>query len=292
MLKRNTILMCLSVLLTSCISDPEYLPYPREGTVVKKDVGQDLEQKNDLTNDASFECINDTGCSSDTVCKENTCVECIDNTKCDLATDAKCTDQNTCGQCVDDSDCTHIVGLPRCDLGECKIECETDSHCKDDEVCDLREGDTKNTCQMGLKNQAQCQPCKSTSECDGRGECVQMNFGSENHGYYCLQKSSTATPCTKPFQTAISRKSLGGTNEKEYCGVNEALTTCDAVLVSFKDIDCKVSTANLGDSSKCDSAGSTCEQFSAGVWKCSYECSRSSQCVTSCVGLPNTGYCN
>jgi hypothetical protein len=91
---------------------------------------------------------------------------------------------------------------------------------------------------------------------------------------FCLKSSVLGGSCTNPYRIEISRTSLSGAPEDDYCGINESLATCEAVLALLKDDPCD--PAN-GDAD-CPRLSGRCEELPGMRYTCTYLCSGVSQC--------------
>lgn len=246
---------------------------------------------NEATN-TCVECLAPTDCKTDdkTLCDttSNTCVECLAPTDCKTPTASRC-DAGECTACTTNSDCAHIAGKTVCDAdaGEC-VQCTgTDyASCGMDAgtplVCDslARTCTTTKEASAGL-----CQPCLTDAQCKAGQLCVMETFGSENAevGYFCFwQKGapvggapalcSSARPYVETIAEQISVDGQAG----DICGL--AVSTCLA-RNEFRAKDC--TTNNVPDDSKCGfepGQDSKCEQFDAGVYRCTMACGSVDDC--------------
>jgi len=90
---------------------------------------------------------------------------------------------------------------------------------------------------FALASRLTCWTCVSDSDCadaiaDDR--CVEVNYGGERfpdaRTGFCLPIAGSDCP-ENPYATLLpSRPSLSGGQVQSYCGIQEALTTCNAVL--------------------------------------------------------------
>jgi len=238
-------------------------------------------------------CLGDSDCT-DQLCDtdSNICVDCKDNSTCTEVAGSLCT-SGECGACVMDADCEHLTDTPLCDAGTCKLKCETDAHCGG-KVCDV----TTNLCTTDDPNTlGQCLECVSDTQCSMGYHCVPLGFGKPDptpRGNYCLQ-IRPAGGCDKPYRVDIERISLNGAAAERHCGVNETLTTCEAVLAATNSTFCKDGADDtVADPSKCIEEGARCEDLSGG-WTCTYNCNNSRQCSSECIDAvaPSIGkHCN
>jgi hypothetical protein len=227
------------------------------------------------------QCIDSSTCTTagQTVCNAatNTCVACVDNSHCTESAASKCA-SNTCVACAASPDCAHIPGKTVCDSGACKQCSKDDDSACNGNSCDLSTG----TCTTTPKGSADvCDSCKADSECSDGFRCVPMNFNGQPHGSYCLLDDAIGD-CEQPFGTLLERTSLGGVSSI-FCGVNEALTTCEAV----RDLRSNKACAGVQDHASCGAPGlddARCVNVSAvgnPNFRCSYRCDTDAQCVSS-----------
>jgi hypothetical protein len=128
---------------------------------------------------------------------------------------------------------------------------------------------------------------------DPNSRCVLMTFNGSTHGTggYCLQTvTSTGTSgCSAPYSVAISAGSLSGATTEDYCGINDAKTTCEALLDLAGSKSCSLDTdCGGGDGGLCKTVGTNPN-------RCSIPCGSISECLSSgpgsiCSGTTG-GYC-
>jgi hypothetical protein len=94
---------------------------------------------------------------------------------------------------------------------------------------------------------------------------------------YCLYPEGSDS-CARPFIYPLpgERESLSGAAASLYCGVNETLTTCEAVLALLDDQPCE------GDAD-CPEGG-ICRDVGGGGLRCTYECTHGTECTAE--GVP------
>ena len=101
-----------------------------------------------------------------------------------------------------------------------------------------------------------------------------MTFGDNAmpHGSFCLKAASTG--CAQPYRVLIDSPSVSGAASEEYCGINQANTTCEAIdsprsdtMCSFDD-DCG---AQGLDDGRCELVG--------GALGCTISCTADSRCL-------------
>ena len=173
-------------------------------------------------------CLESTDCSGDTpVCDTGaqTCVGCLEDADCPTAQNARC-DQATlsCAPCTQASECTE-AGQNQCVSGAC-VEC---TQATQDQDCATTACLPDNSCgQVERQTRTTCQSCAADDECIADHRCVPLRFQGNEYGSYCLKIASTG--CVVPYSVPISRESVSGVSAEDYCGINETLTTCPAVL--------------------------------------------------------------
>jgi hypothetical protein len=236
----------------------------------------------DVATKTCVACIDNSSCTDPTsTCdtSTNSCVQCIGNANCTDPTSSRC-DANSCGACMSDNDCSHISGKGICSGGAC-VECTVG----DESACAGKSCDPATNMCTGtpVKSVGECGACVADSEChEGEGyRCIPLGFGPEGArmplgGFCLLQVDMAGLECPLPYQVLIASSSLSGATNELYCGVNQKLTTCPAVLsmlsngVCSTDNDCGVS--GLGDG-QC--------LFIPGLnSKCNIECDNPAQCTS------------
>lgn len=136
-----------------------------------------------------------------------------------------------CVQCVSDTDCDAVIlpdpdggglhgGMPPlgtaiCEDYVCVRGCRGDGDCGTN-AC------VANRCTNYPRGtQTQCERCDVEENCTATTDCVPMNFMGSPIGSYCL--AQVGTGCAEPYTFPLSDASV------DYCAVNTAVTTCDAV---------------------------------------------------------------
>lgn len=163
------------------------------------------------------------------------CVACLSDTHCTSPAASRC-DGGICIPCQSNTDC-HQAGLGVCDDGTC-VECTgTDFTACDGKVCDSK---LKTCTNIDPNSTLECRPCVSDAQCrDGR-VCVDMTFGGEPVGSYCLWEQSASEgagapngSCStaRPYRSTVSRPSLDRTTPMSVCA--PALTTCTALVATW-----------------------------------------------------------
>lgn len=242
------------------------------------------------------QCTKDGNCSGNTpLCDtiKNACVQCKANTDCTSATASLCSN-GTCSPCTQDADCSQISGKNACATGAC-VQCTPSN----ESACNGNSCNPKtNTCTSTPVNSVtKCHSCVADSECIGgnagdggtvTARCVQLTFNGNPHGNYCLQR--VASGCASPYTVPINIKSSSGAASDDYCAINQAATTCEAVqdLIASKtcsgDVDCG------------SGAGGLCKTVGVLSNRCTIPCDSAAQCLASAPGNtctpPDFAYCH
>lgn len=218
----------------------------------------------------------------------DTCVGCLQNTDCQDPTASRCGSDHSCQPCGADTDCAHLGNLDLCidgRCGECTIDTEADQ-CGDNSCnpATLQCTDTERGT-VGV-----CEPCMADSECEepDTHRCVPMHFkGTSRASGYCLEIFDVT--CPLPYGVQITDSSLSGASEDAYCGVNQDLTTCEAVNAGSAANPCEEDDecgADSLDDGLCRTIGV--------VKRCTYECSLPEECPSgrTCNATPDPDYCD
>jgi hypothetical protein len=244
-----------------------------ECTVADDAYCEDRAQVCDEENNVCQDCITEDGC-------------CVDDETCSAAEASVCDlDTNTCTECQTDTDCDGVDGLDptgnACDDGVC-VECTPASEadtCANNRSCNPATNECTDTEVGSLEV---CDPCVADSECGEDGvaseafRCVPMTyegsrFPDEDTGF-CLK--TTDGGCVRPYAVTLSdRTSLSGPESRsDYCGIEEALTTCDAVIALIADDRCPG-----GADEEC-ATGGVCRDVGSLPNRCTYLCGLAAQC--------------
>jgi len=156
--------------------------------------------------------------------------------------------------------------------------------------------------EFGPDEQGTCDTCVSDDNCWGSDHrCVPMYFDDERfpNGYtgFCLPKAvqdfvDGPYRCNgeEPYVAVLSdRVSMSGVEAAAYCGVDEDLTTCDAVHAQLKEDPC-----TAGSDDDCPVGGICRYTQDNGKWadRCTYACTSDSECRNSQGWTLNCGgYC-
>lgn len=219
-------------------------------------------------------CVEDTPrCDVD----NHVCVECLDTTDCTSANAARCnTTTKQCVGCQSPADCESVPGAPLCSEGKC-VQCTPGD---EDEDCGGRTCNPRtSTCTMTeIGSLGTCEACVTDSDCgelDNR--CVAMlyqgtRFPDENTGF-CLK--TTAGLCMQPFSIPLEDgESLSGGETDDYCGINQELATCPAVLALLNNDRC-----DMGEDDECPQPSGICRQVGFLENRCTYPCSSVVECL-------------
>lgn len=227
--------------------------------------------------ESCVECTTEADCEGETpMCDAGgTCVACLNDTDCPDADAAQCLD-GACVACNDAEQCTE-AGQNVCEAGVC-FECtETTAfeHCGNNS-CDAVDNTCTGTMRTTVEN---CLPCRSDAECVADHACVPMNDrAGASRGSFCLRVATSG--CSEPFLVDLSaRDTISGTSGLTFCGINEALATCEAVLGLLDNARC-----DGGEDTECPEGG-ICRTVGVAANRCTYACSGTAQCDRA----PNPG---
>jgi len=98
-------------------------------------------------------------------------------------------------------------------------------------------------------------------------------FPDEESGF-CLKSTELGGPCVNPYRIVITRTSLSGAESDDYCGINEDLATCPAVLALLNDELCDPANGDLD----CPQPSGRCRELPGDVYACTYFCGLPAQC--------------
>jgi len=206
------------------------------------------------------------------------CVACLDHGDCTDPAAARC-EAGSCVPCQGSTECADLLPGEVCDSGAC-VECaigEVDA-CTASQTCDLLQNECVDVTAGSVAN---CKACTNDGQCaDGR--CIPMQFESSAHGHYCLAEPSPT--CDRPFQVPLNRSSLNGAVATNYCGIEEDLATCEAVLALLQGWYCTGTDgmcSELQAGTEVAGPGAICEQVGVGGDQCTYACGIASQCPSS-----------
>lgn len=287
---RTALSMALLLCSFGCTRE-EVQVFPCEaGTALNDDLTECSRCQTGLTRietDGGFLC-SDAGpcqgmCTGEQVCRvgDNVCVDCLVDADCTDPDNAKCGTDGTCGPCDANAQCAGIGDRGICDSGGC-VECNAsnDSACGGN-PCNAFTGLCS---EFGANSAGLCEKCDADANCsDADTNCVETFFGGSSQGGHCLQENTGS--CPAPLAVGITRTSLSGAVAATYCGINETLTTCDAVLLRGQ-----VCTAcSTTDGARCETLSATSQM------RCTYGCDSSDECPASGnlsgCGLGANNYC-
>lgn len=209
-------------------------------------------------------------CADGLVCDEarGECVECLGASECTEAGASRCAG-GTCLACMTNADCAHIDGLGVCDGGEC-VECSS----SDATACGTNPCTSMRTCSEYGTAQLACQACDTDDNCMGANDyCVPLDYMGADRGGYCLTDVDLAGGCEQPFSiTIMDRTTLSGRTGARYCGINEALATCEAVRALIGNQTCPG-----GMDGECPESG-LCRTVGTLANRCTYGCGGAVEC--------------
>ncbi|WP_158542599.1 hypothetical protein [Lujinxingia litoralis] len=161
------------------------------------------------------------------------CVECLENAHCTDPQAPVC-QQGACTGCASNQDCAGVEGKAICDVatGMCAECLPGQSEACGDFSCDPQ---TRECTTTELKSRGSCESCRSDDECAPDHICVAMSFaGLARDSAYCLRidtaPDANSSDCQEPFMVLDIKESITTAELEIVCGINEALTTCEAVL--------------------------------------------------------------
>lgn len=289
-------LVCLLVLTAACIVEDQPVVPPIDGGV---EAGRCV-----VCPPAKPVCLNETECvqcaggededkyctDRDQVCdvENHVCVDCLTNAQCAAPDASRCNiDDNECAPCRTNEDCDGVEGLAEtgniCDDGLC-VQCTPETEaaaCPNNTSCNPR----TNTCTDTIVGSLLvCDECVADSECGDDGEpsdayrCVPMYYPTDQTRFpndetgFCLK--TTDGGCERPYAiTLFDRGTLSEPSSNgDYCGINEALTTCPAVAALVADERCP-----NGTDEECEPGG-ICRQVGNLQNRCTYFCSDVVEC--------------
>jgi hypothetical protein len=259
----------------------------------------------DEATETCVECLGSDDCDGATsLCDtdSNECVECLSNDDCDSATASKCSN-GECVSCAGNGDCSHIAGKGVCDTDEDEcVECTV----ADEDPCEGNScNPATNACtDTTIGSVGSCEPCVADSECSGGGtadpnaRCVPMEFEDVlRPGGFCLRRQSKG--CSQPLTVTLAATSLSGASAENYCGLNEAVTRCEAVLDMVAGASC---SDGLDSSCGChrDGGGACTDTGEGGLCRtvggvddtCTVACGSSNDCVSGKVCTLDDPYCH
>lgn len=177
---------------------------------------------------------------------------------------------------------------PICEVFECEqlpgsLCCDRSQSCDDvcvpcDEPCVrtylICDEATDECMPVGIRAGMQevCEPCVLDSDCARDLDCVELSFEGASRGGRCLSRTTRA--CRRPLAFVLSdRVTVSGRESADYCGLNEELTTCEAIAALQEGIACETDA-------DCPRAG-VCRMVGELGSSCTYECASSEECPDS-----------
>jgi hypothetical protein len=241
-----------------------------------------------------------TGASPACDPKTNACVACVEDGDCPSDHSAACQADRSCGLCTEDADCARFGKVCDSRKGAC-VQCRPESEetdCRTDKTCDAKTADCAGTacdpktlmCTTKTRGTlATCQSCVSDSECVASHRCIPLFFGEGDTkrplGGYCMKQA--ASGCARPYGTPISRESLSGKAAESYCGLAEAVATCEARAALVENKTC------TGSDDSCGVTGGLCKTVNFIADSCTYSCRNALDCPAEipCGGPEGAPYC-
>ena len=229
---------------------------------------------------ACVACTEDAHCEGNAagpLCEKSTgtCLACLENADC--ANGATCDmDTKTCvNTCEEHADCAGVLGKEACGPEGVCVECTPDNEAGcSGKVC---EPDTLECSEsIGQKSAGSCRSCISDSQCIDDYKCVPMQYQSSAHGNYCLKLRGPG--CVEPYRIELDRTSLNSTQSETFCGINETLTTCEAILAF--NAECDEDGKCIIDDIEVEVPGAICKP-TAVPNRCTYYCQDDLQCFPS-----------
>jgi hypothetical protein len=170
------------------------------------------------------------------------------------------------------------------------VECALgdESACTGSDTCDL----LAKTCVDDAPGSAgECEACTNDLQCETDHRCIAMEFPMGTpHGYYCLREYPPA--CDKPVAVPMNGKtSISAAPAANYCGINQDLATCEAVLALADNWRCS------GTDGMCSPdgiipeqpvPGALCRDLGGGALanRCTYACGSPNQCPDAVQNPP------
>jgi hypothetical protein len=254
--------------------------------------------------DTCVECLAPSDCTTGVEKKcdtaSNNCVECLASADCSDPKAAKC-DQGACAKCTANDDCLHVTGKGVCDGGTC-VQCTA----ADETACGGKSCNpkTKACTATTTGSVSNCMACVADSECAGGNQadpdarCIPMTYaGTLRPDGFCLRRTSKT--CTRPYKIPVSGASLSGAPSESYCGVDQDLVRCEAVLdlensrscPGAADTSCGCSRDKDGNCTELGVSG-LCRTVGVDINQCTYQCGVANDCPNgkTCLGAP-TKYC-
>lgn len=241
-----------------------------------------------------------TGASPACDPKTNACVACVEDGDCTSDQNAACQPDRACGLCTEDAECSRFGKVCDSRKGSC-VWCRPESEesdCRTDKTCDAKTADCAGTAcdpktlTCGTKARATvatCSTCVSDSECVASHRCIPLFFGEGDAkkalGGHCMKQA--ASGCARPYGTPISRESLSGKAAENYCGLSEAVSTCEARAALVENKTC------TGADDSCGVTGGRCKTVNFIANSCTYSCRSALDCPAEipCGGPADAMFC-
>ena len=213
----------------------------------------------------------------------NTCVACLGHSDCTAADAARC-DAGSCVACKDSAECAGVADAAVCSSGTC-VQCalSDESACSGSKTCDLLAGKCVEVAPGSVLN---CKACTNDNQCATGHRCIPMDFEKKPHGHYCLKDA--AQGCGKPFLVPVNEQSISGAATTDYCGIEQDLATCEAVLALRDDWLCTntdgMCSPQMGAPEQAV-PGALCRKVGIAIDnRCTYACAQGNQCLSGSPG--------
>lgn len=237
----------------------------------------------DDTTGVCVECTANSDCPSACDLSTLCCVECLTSADCSDEATPRCSpDTLTCVGCSTDAHCSEADGRPFCVEGVCvRCTAATEASMCGGNSCRVSTGECTLT---PIGTVPTCGTCRADSQCsDPDARCVAMNYQGGAIGAFCLRR--TAAGCLPPYSTVIVGSSDSGGPSESFCGLDESVTSCEAVRTLLAGGGCTGGPLCTNHGGRCETVGTVANQ-------CTYSCSSASDCPTTGPGSTcGAGYC-
>jgi hypothetical protein len=204
-------------------------------------------------------------------------VACLGDADCKDPAKAKC-DKGSCVPCTASEQCKAFAATPACDAGKC-VECKLGEEmaCSGGKTCDLVAKKCVAIAAGSVKN---CKSCTNDLQCEKDHRCIAMDFMKKASGYYCLKDAGAG--CAKPFSVPINKSSLSSAAATNYCGIDQDVATCEAVLALIAGWVC-TKDGMCGPEMMPEVAvpGALCKKVGVLNNQCTYACGTAANCPAS-----------
>ena len=208
--------------------------------------------------------------------KTDMCVACLGHGDCTDADAARC-DGGSCVPCQDSAECVGVAAGAVCNSESC-VECALgeESACTGGKTCDLLAFKCVDVAAGSVLN---CQACSNDKQCETGHRCIPMEFEMKPHGHYCLKDANAG--CAQPFGVSLNKESISGAAATDYCGIEQDLATCEAVLALINDWRCSGDDGMCGPFGEPEQpvVGALCKKVGVLDNRCTYACDDKAQCL-------------